>query len=284
MIASIMMQMGNSGGTIETNMFKHMVLNSLRSYRNKFRSKYGELVIATDTGRSWRREVFPYYKASRIKDRDASTLDWEGIHNALREVRSDLKHNFPYRVVEVDGAEADDIIGALCHKYGSNLPGGEQILIISGDKDFKQLQSYMNVEQYDPVRSKKITENNPEEYLIEHVLKGDRGDGVPNVLSADNAIVLGIRQSTMTKPRLATLTKAVKSGDWSEILRDPKLSMAHRNYLRNKQMIDLSQIPEDVKNKIFEAYEAEAGKSRDKIFNYLINNRMKHLMEHINEF
>lgn len=277
MIASIMMQMGNSAGEIEVPMFKHMVLNSLRSYKTKFGKQYGELIIATDTGSSWRKTAYAYYKANRKKDRDDSTLDWEGIFDGLREIRDDLKQFFPYRIIEVEGAEADDVIGTICHKLGSDLPGGEQILIVSGDKDFKQLQTYMNVYQYDPVRSRKLVENSPEEYLIEHVIKGDRGDGVPNILSPDNCLVLGQRQGTMTQKRLDAFKEQAKSGVWTD-------DNAKRNYKRNEQMIDLTKIPQALQDEVMAQYESQAGKSSGQIFNYLMKNRMKHLMEYVNEF
>lgn len=277
MISNIMMQMGFSGGSVDVPMFKHMVLNSLRSYKQKFSAKYGELVIATDTGSSWRKAHFPYYKANRKKDRDESTLDWESIFAGLREIRADLKNYFPYRIIEVEGAEADDVIGTICEEFGSSLPGAETILIISGDKDFKQLQTHMNVEQYDPVRNKKIVENSPDNYLIEHIISGDRGDGVPNILSPDNCLVLGTRQGTMTKKRMDSFKQQASSGHWdSEDLK--------RNYHRNFSMIDLSNTPALLKEQIIEQYHKEAGKDRSKIFNYLIKNKMKLLMEHASEF
>jgi 5'-3' exonuclease len=276
MIASIMVQMGKSGGTIEIPMFKHMVLNSLRSYRQKFSSKYGELVIACDTGNSWRKATFPYYKASRKKDRDESPLDWESIFNGLREIRSDLRNFFPYKVIEVDGAEADDIIGTLCHEFGSYLPGIEPILVVSGDKDFKQLQVYLNVDQFDPVNSKKVVESNPESFLLEHIIKGDRGDGVPNILSPDNCLVLSERQGVMSKKRLESFIQQSKS-IWTD-------STAERNFKRNQQMIDLSYTPNSLKVEILDQFNSQSSGDRSKIFNYMIHNKMKHLMEFINEF
>jgi hypothetical protein len=277
MIASIMVQMGHNAGEVEVQMFKHLVLNSLRSYKTKFGKQYGELIIATDTGASWRKQAFAYYKANRKKDRDESTLDWESIFEGLRAIRDDLKTFFPYRIIEVEGAEADDVIGTLCHEFGSDLPGGEQIIIISGDKDFKQLQTYMNVTQYDPVRSRKLIENSPDNYLIEHIIKGDRGDGVPNILSPDNCLVLGERQGTMTQKRLDAFKAQAKSGVWLD-------ANAERNYRRNEQMIDLTKTPIALQTEIKEQYLSQAGKSGGQIFNYLMKNRMKHLMEYVNEF
>jgi hypothetical protein len=254
-----------------------MVLNSLRSYRQKYGAQYGELVIATDTGYSWRKGFFPYYKANRKKDRDESTLDWESIFEGLREIKHDLREYFPYRVIEVDGAEADDVIGVLVHKFGSDLPGSEQIIILSGDKDFKQLQTYLNVDHYDPVRKRSLSESDPEGYLIEHIIKGDKGDGIPNVLTADSALVLGVRQTTMTAKRLAAIKEMVRTQVWDN-------DETKRNYIRNKVLIDLKHTPPELALEIFDSYNTQAGKGRDNIFNYLMKNRMKHLMELINEF
>lgn len=269
--------MGKSGGNLEISMFKHMVLNSIRSYRTKFSSKYGELVIASDTGSSWRKGIFPYYKANRKKDIQESTIDWSGIFEALNEIKNDLEEYFPYRLIQVNTAEADDIIGVLCFEFGNDLPNSEPILIISGDKDFRQLHRWNNIEQYDPVRNRAVKEQNPDSYLVEHIIKGDKGDGIPNMLSADNCLVIGQRQGTISKKRLVEYTNSIKTGIWdNEIL--------HRNYERNKQLIDLSFTPDDLRNNILEQYHSQSGKSRDKIFNYLINNRMKHLMEYIHDF
>jgi hypothetical protein len=277
MIASVMMQVGFSGGEIQVPMIKHMVLNSLRSYRKKYSARFGELIIACDTGSSWRRQRFPYYKANRKKDRDESTLDWDSILAGLHEVRHDLREYFPYRIIEVETAEADDVIGTLVSRFGSDLPGGEPILILSADKDFKQLQKYMNVEQYDPVRNKKVVENNPENYLIEHIIRGDGSDGVPNVLSADSSITLKVRQTAMTQKRLDSLMRQARSGQFED-------TQVHRNYKRNEEMIDLTKTPLHLQEEVMQQYHAQEGKGRDKIFGYLMKNRMKHLMEHLDEF
>ncbi len=152
MISNFMAQIGNHHNIkIEEDLLRHMILNSLRSYNAKFRNQYGEMVIACDDTRSWRKNLFPYYKANRKRDREKSELDWNAVFEILNRVRSELKEFFPYRVIQVETAEADDIIGTLCHQFGNT---SEKILIISGDKDFRQLQTYMNVRQDDPVRKK----------------------------------------------------------------------------------------------------------------------------------
>lgn len=278
MIATVMVQMGMSGGKIEVPMFKHMALNSLRTYRVNYAKKYGELVIAMESSSNWRYQAFPYYKANRKKDREESTLDWDGIFAGMNELREDLKTYFPYPCISVDGCEADDVIGTLCHQFGSDLPGGHPILILSGDKDFKQLQTYMNVDQYDPVRKRSMKVNNPLEFLDELILDGDSGDGIPNVLSADNSRVLKIRQGTMTKKRVAAFKESIKTGVWET----PDLE---RNFKRNEMLIDLAFTPKHLQKEVLESYNAQIGNTdRSKLFNYFMKNRMKLMMEHLNEF
>jgi 5'-3' exonuclease len=275
MLSNLMMQLGNhTNAEIEENMVRHMVLNSLRSYNSKFGDEYGEMVIACDNTNYWRKQIFPYYKANRKKNQENSEMDWKAIFECLNKIRAELKEYFPYRVIDIESAEADDIIATLAATYGDGF-NEKDILILSGDKDFIQLHKYPNVNQYDPVRKKKISHDDPDLYLREHILKGDAGDGIPNVLSPDNCFVIGERQKPLTKKRIDTLIdKTAETID----------SQYKRNYFRNKQLIDLTQVPEEIRIKVLESYEAQAGKSRDKIFGYFISNKLKHLMEHIQEF
>lgn len=274
MLSNIMVQLGNhTNAQIEENMVRHMVLNSIRMYKTKFGPKYGELVIACDNKNYWRRQLFPYYKANRKKSQAESELDWKAIFECLNKIRAELKEYFPYRVVDVESAEADDIIGTLCHEFGNT---NEKILILSGDKDFQQLQKYMNVEQYDPVRKKKIVCNDPDRFLLEHVIKGDAGDGIPNILSDDNCMVIGKRQSPVTQKKLDALI---------DLGLDGKMDHPHfRNYMRNRNLIDLDFIPEKVKINIMESYEAQGGKKSPNLLNYFIANKLKNLTNSIGEF
>lgn len=274
MIASMMVQIGNHhNAEVDENMIRHMVLNTLRFNRMKFKEEFGELIICADDKNYWRRQVFPYYKAARRKTREESELDWTAIFNALNKVRQELKDVFPYKVIQIDGAEADDIIGTIAHHEGRELNTGEKFLILSGDKDYIQLHKYANIKQYNPVLKKWVTHSNPEQYLFEHVIKGDAGDGVPNILSPDNAFVMNIRQKPVTKKRLE---------EWIDI--NKMSSEVKRNYLRNKSLIDLSEIPEHLKNKILEAYSAENTKDRSQLLNFFIKNRLKLLTESLGEF
>ena len=275
MISNMMMQIGNhQNAEVDENMLRHMVLNSLRSNKVKFEKDYGEFIICADDKNYWRREMFPYYKASRRKSREKSELDWNAIFNALNQIREELKTFFPYKVIQIEHAEADDVIGTIVHKEGKILNTGEErILVLSGDKDYIQLHKYANVDQFDPVRKRWIKHSDPEQYLYEHIAKGDTGDGVPNVLSADNSLVMGIRQRPVTKKRLE---------EWQDI--NKMNSEVQRNWFRNKKLIDLSEVPDHIKAQVLEAYEATNEKDRTQLFNYFIANKLKFLMEHINEF
>ena len=276
MISNLMMQLGNHTNIpIEEGLFRHMVVNSLRSYKQKFGDDCGEIIIACDDKNYWRKQVFPYYKANRKKKRDASEIDWTHVFDCFNKVKQEIKDNFPYRVIQVDSAEADDIIATLVNENGTDLNGPVKILILSGDKDFIQLHTYGNVKQYDPVRKKWITHNDPKKFLFEQILKGDIGDGVPNVLSPDAVFVSNGRQRPLTQKKI---DKIYSDGG---VLLDPA---ADRNFMRNKQMIDLSMIPSNIKNEVINKYNEESGKDRSKLFNYFIQHKLKLLMENVGEF
>ena len=274
MISNLMMQLGNHTNTeVEEDLLRHMILNSIRSYNQKFKDEYGEMIIACDDRNFWRRDIFPYYKANRKKSREKSELNWTQIFDALHKIRDELKMFFPYRVIQVDSAEADDIIGSLVMAKGDT---NEKILILSGDKDFVQLQRYNNVKQYDPVQKKFRTTNDTDRFIKEHIMRGDVGDGIPNFLSTDNCLVVGERQ----KPVLSKKLDAWVNQKPEEFCDERML----RGYRRNQQLVDLTFIPQNVQDNILTEYEAQAGKDRKNLFNYFIEKKLKNLIESINEF
>jgi hypothetical protein len=272
MLSNLLMQLGNhTNAQLEENMVRHMILNSLRSYKTKFADQYGEMVIACDNTNYWRKQKFPYYKANRKKAQEKSEMDWKSIFECMNKIRSELKEYFPYRVIDIESAEADDIISTLVRIHCF-----EKILILSGDKDFIQLHTYGNVKQYDPVRKKWISNENPDRYLEEHILKGDSGDGIPNVLSSDNCFVVGDRQKPLTQKKIDGLIELNLDGKFDHPL--------FTNYMRNKQLIDLRFVPEEIGAKVIDAYDKQEGKGREKLMNYFIANKLKNLMESIGEF
>tara|TARA_Y100000310_G_scaffold338053_1_gene426687 strand:- start:2911 stop:3732 length:822 start_codon:yes stop_codon:yes gene_type:complete len=264
--------------TVDEGMFRHMALNSLRYYRQKFGDEYGELVICCEDRHIWRKEFFPQYKQHRKKERSESDLDWGMIFDTINIIRDELIEFFPYKVLQVRGAEADDIIATLCHAEGDQiLRMSDPILIMSSDKDFRQLHTYANVDQYSPIQKKWIKETDPEGYLREHILRGDRGDGVPNFLTGDDALLNGERQAKLTK---TTMDKWMNE--------DPTVFCENENqmrgYLRNKRLVDLSEIPSKLQFAIMEAYMAENTNGRGKLFQYFIDKRLKFLMSRLGEF
>ena len=259
---------------ITIDLIRHLVLNSLRMYSQKFRGKYGKnLVICCDSSNYWRRQSFPYYKASRKKARDSTGHDWAMIHDAMSVLKKEFAEFLPYKVVEAYRAEADDVIATLVQEVSDIEP----ILIISSDKDFLQLQSYSNVNQYSPLMERFISIDDPKRYTKEHIIRGDRGDGIPNILSPDGSFVNGERQKSITKIKLA---------EWMELEPDQfcTTEVMKRGYERNKELIDLTCIPEDIRKSIYEAFNAAEIANGTKVLEYFMAKKLKNLTEVLNEF
>ena len=253
---------------------RHMVLNSIRNFKSRF-NDYGEVILCCDDKNYWRKQIFPYYKANRKKVRDSSPLDWKMIFNTLHTIKDELRDNFPYVVLQTESAEADDIIATIVERYGNN---GQKIMIVSGDKDFSQLQRYKSVSQYSPITKKMIKVDDPMVYLYEHVIRGDSGDGIPNIMSRDDVFVSGLRQKPLTKKKVAAMIEDMKRGI------TPFEGEIKRNYLRNIQMIDLARIPTEVRDNILDQYQNYERKDRSLLLNYFIKNKLKNLMSEIQEF
>jgi len=275
-ISNLMMQVVNQkDNEVNEDMVRHMVLNSLRSYRSKFFDEYGELVICYDGRNYWRREIFPFYKQNRKKNRESSDLDWDSIFKTLNKIREEIREIFPYKVLEVEHAEADDIIASLVFHTAKN-PLPENVLIISSDKDFFQLQTHSFVKQYSPTLKKFVSGSDPEEYIKVHILKGDRGDGIPNFLSPDNTFVDNLRQ----KPLGANKIDKLVVQEPKEFCNEEML----RNYQRNQRLIDLSFVPSDLQKIIVDHYKEVKCGNRSKLLNYFIKNRLKNLTESLSDF
>jgi hypothetical protein len=259
-------------GEVNPAMLRHMILNSIRRINKGFRKRFGRIVLATDNSNYWRKSAFQFYKAHRKKDRDDSGIDWPLVFSILNDLREELKANFPYKVMDVSGAEADDVIGVIAKNFHED----EKILIVSGDKDFMQLQKYPNVHQYGPVQDKLLIPDDPQKFLFEHILHGDKGDGVPNFLSADDSLVMGVRQSSIYQAKIDTWY-----GNPPETFCDERMLA---NYYRNKKLVDLSEIPSEIEAAILEEFDQPVVGSSDMIYSYLVRNRMKNLLGSIREF
>ena len=276
-VANLMMNLNmNKSKEVDEDTVRHMILNSIRMYRQEYKEEYGEPVLTWDSKHSWRKDYFPQYKAGRRKGREKSSLDWDKIFTVLNNIKQEIKENLPYKNLEVYGAEADDIIGVLIKDPKKWFT--EKRMIISGDKDFIQLQKYPFVQQWSPITKKTINGYDPNVYIQEHILKGDTSDGIPNVLSPDNTFTDGLRQRPLSRKKIETWvgenTKNIPS--WNDEVK--------RNYQRNSMLIDLSNTPDDIETKILEDYKNAPSGNRKKLLNYFIKNRLKTLTESIGEF
>ena len=275
LIASLMASTRGGTEPINEDLVRHIALKNIAMYRKRYHKTYGEIVLADDSGKVWRRDVFPQYKANRKKTRDkdkADGKDWGLIFDCITIIRQELKSNFPYKYICIPKCEADDIVGTLCEKYGDT----EKIMIISSDKDFQQLQRYSKVNQYSPITKKhiKLTQEQAKEYLVDHIISGDTGDGVPNVLSQDDVFTSGLRQRPLSKKK-------------REIIKDPLVmndNEVDRNLERNRSLIDLTYIPSEYKEKILHEFDTVEVASRSGLLTYFIYNRLMDLVESIGDF
>lgn len=274
----------NNNSPEAVNIIRHAILTGLKFYKKKYGAKYGEMVIACDGRNYWRKEIFPYYKAGRSKARDKSDLDWKMIFDTISQIREDLAEHFPYRVVHVDHAEADDVIATMCKWTQTNglidhgmFEDKQDIMIISSDGDFKQLHKYPNVKQWSPIQKKIVECADPKAYLAQHIAKaGD--DGIPNILSADNVLVTeGVRQGKMTAKKLEAFITLGRDACENDEQR--------RNWDRNNALINLDLIPDNIADTIVATYEGSKPKGdKMSIYNYLIKHRCRLLLDDLEDF
>ncbi len=271
-LASLMMQLSmEKTKIVEIDKVRHMILNSIRMYRSQFKEEYGEIILAYDSKHYWRRDFFPYYKKNRKKARESDSNNWEQIFECLNTIKQELKDYLPYKHLEVQGAEADDIIAVLAKNID------EKMMIVSGDKDFIQLHKYKQVRQYSPILKKIVSGDDPIDYIKVHILKGDSSDGIPNVLSNDNVFVEGLRQRPLSKKKI----EAWKDGEFEGTTATQEVM---RNYERNKKLIDLDNVPVELSENILKTFHEAPCGDRSKILSFFINSRLKTLTESIGDF
>jgi hypothetical protein len=271
LLAGLMAQISNKTVQLEESLIRHMVLNIIRTHVKNFKEEYGEVILCCDNRKYWRKEYFPYYKAGRKKTREKSNLDWHLIFSMLDKFKQELRESFPYKVIDVENAEADDIIGTLAPRQSVH----EKVLIISSDGDFIQLQKYKNVKQYNPIQKRFIKSVNPILELKEKIIKGDKGDGIPNILSPSDCFVRDLRQKPITKGVLEKLLTEDHT-KWDE---NSKIGFS-----RNEMLIDLNMIPSELKQKIINTYEETKPATKQKMLSYFIEHKLKNLMDVIEEF
>ena len=246
---------------------RHLVLNTYRKYLSKFRRDYGELIICNDSKNVWRKDFFPQYKRNRSERQKKSKFDWGKIFNELHTIREEMKDVFPYRFVQVERAEADDIIAVIA----KNFHHKEKIMIVSSDKDFQQLQRYPNVEQYSPSKKGILRCDDPYDFLLDHVVRGDSSDGVPNAISDDAVFVEGRRQTRLTNKKI-------------EELKEVGFQQEDNFMERNQKLIDLTMVPDYIEEETMRQMETEVSGDRSKILNYMMKYRLRSLIDNLEDF
>ncbi len=258
--------------TVSEEFIRHLVLNSIRNYRVKYRSKYGEIVICTDFLSSWRKEQFKYYKANRKKVREKQEkkggMDWKALFSIINKIIEEIDEYFPYKVISVPHAEGDDVIGVLCKNIEENS------IIISSDKDFSQLHKFKYIKQYSPIQKKMVVTPDPYKYLKEHIIRGDKGDGIPNILSDDDCILEGVRQKPISKKKIAI---------W---MNEPDMTHVDPRWKRNQMLIDFDYIPKDISDTILSEYNKTKKNNEmpGRFTSYFVKNKLNYLMEHKGDF
>ena len=272
LLAGLMAQISNQKGKLDEHLIRHMILNIIRNHIKNFKGEYGEVVLCCDNRKYWRKEYFPFYKAGRKKTREKSDLDWHLIFDMLAKFKQELRESFPYKVIDVEGAEADDIIGTLVPRHSAH----EKILILSSDGDFLQLQMYgSNVKQYNPSQKKFVKSIDVLLELKEKIIRGDKGDGIPNIFSPSDCFVRDLRQKPITQ-KVIEKYLSESPDKWND-------ELALTGFSRNEKLIDLRFIPQEIKEKIINTYE-ETKPAKGKLLNYFIEHKLKNLMEVIEEF
>lgn len=280
-LAAIFANKDNIGKPIDKELLRHTAINSILSIKKKHSKQFGELVLSCDSKYNWRKEQFQYYKAKRSKDKEKDKEKWTNIFKNIEDIKAELKENLPYKLIEVDFCESDDIIGVLSKWSQTNdledtglVSGPKSLLIVSTDTDFFQLQKYKNVKQYNNIKKQFLVCDDPIKYLKEHIITGDTGDGVPNVLSPDNSFVDEIRQKSIFKDKLALWL----DGDL------PDDENFRKNYERNETLVSLDKIPENIKKSIIEKFESLTVQPRSKLFNYFVKHNLRQHLSNIQEF
>lgn len=157
-------------GDINYDMLEYLVFNSISSLL--FKERVNEVILALDS-KSWRKLIYPNYKADRKKKKEESKINWDEFHNWKHNFLDEVKNNLPFKVLYINKAEADDIIGTLV--LNDRL---KDCVIVSMDSDYLQLCNKCRI--YNPIKKEYRTPVNPEKFLFEAAVLGQKKDYISN--------------------------------------------------------------------------------------------------------
>lgn len=261
---------------LDENTLRSMILRRLYAFKRNLRiGNDRDIILAFDARDGyWRKDYFPHYKAKRKVIREESKVDWDTIFGYWNKIVEEFKENLPMISLSCPHAEADDIFATMCFRYSRVI---DEIMIASSDEDTVQLQLlYKNVKQYSLKRKKLINVENVNYNLFEHIVKGDIGDGIPNILSPENSLIDGIRQKSVRKTAMDEWR--TKGG-----IRTPEKFCTDEMLARfktNKLMVDFNEIPMDIINQIDEQYK-NYKRPKGTLFAYLAKHQLTAIMDDI---
>ena len=235
---------------------RNIMIGDIQEYEKLYGKTFGRMVICIDSKPYWRSKVQPAYKQSRTKAKAKSDIDWDVFGADVAQIHQDLVEYSNYIVIDIKGAEADDVIAVLA-EYASSK--GEPTTIISSDKDMLQLQTrHKDVFQFSPNRNKLLTLENTEYDLLSHILKGDVSDCIPNVFSPDNHFMIEgdkPRQKSITKKIIADAREHYPDNmDKCELLDE----VAQTRFKQNQELIDTTYTPGELQKSIISTYKRKS--------------------------
>lgn len=233
-------------------LWRFMVLDAI--YQLMLRFEPSEVVLAVDNKNTWRKSYFPRYKESRKKKRDKDDgINWELIFGIMEKYQKELRHHFPFKVLKIRSAEADDIIAVIA------MDGERDSIVSSNDEDFLQLCS-ARTQIWNPSKQKIMEVDDPKKFLTMKCLTGQPKDDIFNVLTPDD---WGITPQTegKRKPGLGAVgaEKILNEGleNWLSKNKKEKFDVvvdAEKNFKRNQILIDFAKIPNTIRDRVLKAY------------------------------
>lgn len=233
----LLVDMANLGIRTGMSEFKSDPINWLHNWKTAVLEKLVEMIQKTDANsvvlcqegkRNWRFDVFDQYKSHRKEEKAKAKMDYEAYYPMFDDFCDKLKQYLPniYQL-KVERAEGDDIIAVLT----KNFTEKNDVICVSTDRDFYQLYKFNGYKQYNPIKRNYVQVLDPERYLLEKIVVGDKGDGVPHVKS---------------RVSVKTAATIVENGleEWI------KKEKVQKEYERNKTLIDFECIPADVQHAI----------------------------------
>ncbi len=173
MMRSLFSQMPSPTET-EFDLFK---LTFMNSFMKTIKDNKPDRVIAVEDSESWRKEIYPLYKANRAAKREQSAINFDAFFPVATKFIENLSKSFkniPF--IKIPRCEADDIIAVIV----KNHPDWK-ITNVSSDKDFYQLFAYSNYSQFNGVKREYVECLNPQNELILKIILGDKGDNIPSL-------------------------------------------------------------------------------------------------------